>query len=73
MLAVLVAFLAQQYAVQDSLDLDNGVTYVKTMVMAHIVFTSLLGFVALGERAPPGIGLASALTLMGGIGLLWVQ
>lgn len=68
---VLAAFVAQQYAVQFSLDIDNGVTYVKTIVMAHIVIASALGILYLKERASGGVLLANLITAVSGAGLLW--
>ena len=70
-LVVLLAFLAQQYAVQWSLDLDNGVTYVKTVVMAHIVLAALFGVVSLKENGSRSLYIANGVTLVSGVGLLW--
>ncbi len=69
--AVLVAFVAQQYAVQFSLALENGVTYVKTIVMTHIVFAALFGIIVLQEKTRPAVLIASLMTMIGGVGLLW--
>lgn len=69
--AVLIAFVAQQYAVQLSLDLDNGVTYVKTIVMAHIVIASGAGIIYLKEQASRAVLLANLITAVSGVGLLW--
>ncbi len=70
-LLALTAFLAQQYAVQASLALDNGVTYVKTIVMAHIVIAAAIGIYYFNERVGPGVWWANLLTLAGGVGLIW--
>lgn len=69
--AVLTAFVAQQYAVQLSLDLENGVTYVKTIVMIHIVIASGVGILYLRERASHAVLLANLMTAASGVGLLW--
>ncbi len=68
---VLTAFICQQLAVQLSLDLDNGVTYVKTIVMMHIVMTAAIGVIYLKEPQRPAIWLANGVTLFSGMGLLW--
>ncbi len=70
-LVVLAAFISQQFAVQLSLDLDNGVTFVKTIVMTHIVIASAIGIIYLKERASTAIWIANLTTAFSGIGLLW--
>ncbi|MEW5756927.1 MAG: EamA family transporter [Pseudomonadota bacterium] len=69
--AVLLAFIAQQYAVQFSLELENGATYVKSIVMTHIVFAALFGIVVLKEKVRPAVLIASLMTVLGGVGLVW--
>ncbi|OIQ03657.1 MAG: hypothetical protein COS82_10670 [Zetaproteobacteria bacterium CG06_land_8_20_14_3_00_59_53] len=66
----LAAFLAQQYAVQYSLHMANGVTYVKSMVMLHIVGLMLLGVFVLGERPPRGALTAGLLGVLCAVGLV---
>jgi len=70
-IAVLIAFVTQQYAVQFSLELENGVTYVKAIVMTHIVVASGIGILYLKERASGSVLLANLITAVSGIGLLW--
>ncbi|MFC1749057.1 EamA family transporter [Pseudomonadota bacterium] len=70
-IAVLTAFITQQFAVQLSLELDNGVTFVKTIVMAHIVIASGIGIVYLKERAGSSVWFANIVTAVSGVGLLW--
>jgi len=68
-LSSMVAFLAQQYAVQYSLALANGVTYVKSFVMLHIALLMLLGFVFLGERPDRRVIVASGMGLIFAVAL----
>lgn len=70
-IAVLTAFISQQLAVQFSLDQDNGVTFVKTIVMAHIVIASGIGIIYLKERAGTAVWIANLVTAVSGVGLLW--
>ncbi len=70
-LVVLCAFISQQYAVQLSLNIDNGVTFVKTIVMTHIVIAAAIGILYLKERANPMVWVANLITALSGIGLLW--
>lgn len=69
--AVLLAFIAQQYAVQWSLAIDNGVTYVKTIVMTHIVIASGIGILYFRENTSRTVLLANLVTAASGLGLLW--
>jgi hypothetical protein len=65
-----LAFLFQQYGVQLSLPLENGVTYVKTLVMTHIIFASLLGAWLTREKIQKDLALAGIGAFAGGIGLI---
>lgn len=67
----LTAFLAQQYAVQYSLHMTNGVAYVKSLVMLHIVGLVLLGVFVLGERPPRGALAAGVLGVLCAVGLVF--
>lgn len=66
----MMAFLAQQYAVQYSLAMATGVTYVKSFVMLHIALLMLLGFVFLGERPDKRVIVASGMGLLFAVGLI---
>jgi len=65
-----LAFLMQQYAVQNSLYLLNGVTFVKSLVMLHIAILIVLGILFLGERPDKLAVLGSFSSLLFGIGLV---
>jgi len=67
----LMAFVFQQFAVQYSLAIDNGVTYVKTIVMIHIALVALAGFLMLKEKTSRGVLVAGLMTLMASISLLY--
>ncbi len=69
-ITALLAFLFQQYGVQLSLPLENGVTYVKTLVMTHIIFASLLGAWLTREKIQKDLALAGIGAFAGGIGLI---
>ena len=45
-----IAFVTQQYAVQYSLFIPNGVTYVKSLVMFHIAVLMILGVTYFDEK-----------------------
>lgn len=69
-LFALLAFILQQLAVQQSLTIANGVTYVKTIVMMHISVVALASFIILKERVNWKIALMSTITFVSGIILL---
>lgn len=66
----LIAFVFQQLAVQYSLVIDNGVTYVKSIVMIHISLVTIISIVILKEQPHGGLLVTSFLTLIGGLGLI---
>ena len=66
----LVAFIFQQLAVQYSLVIDNGVTYVKSIVMIHISLVTIISIFILKEKPNNGLLVTSFLTLIGGLGLI---
>lgn len=70
-LLALLAFVLQQLAVQQSLSIANGVTYVKTIVMMHISVVAIVSLIILKEQINWKIALMSALTFISGIGLLY--
>jgi len=61
-LLTLIAFVFQQFGVQYSLDIENGVTYVKTIVMTHIALVALAGLFLLKEKPSFGILIAGLTT-----------
>lgn len=67
----LLAFLSQQWAVQESLEIENGITYVKSIVMMHISWVALGSVLWLRERISLGISLSSAMTFLSGMGLVY--
>ncbi len=71
MLLVLLAFISQQFAVEWSLHVENGVSYVKTIVMIHIAAAAWLGIKLLGERPALGVVIANGMAALSAIGLLW--
>jgi drug/metabolite transporter (DMT)-like permease len=66
----LIAFVFQQLAVQYSLVIDNGVTYVKSIVMIHISIVTIISIVLLKEKPYRWLLIASFLTFIGGLGLI---
>jgi len=70
-LLTLMAFVFQQFGVQYSLTIDNGVTYVKTIVMIHIVLVALAGIFMLKEKTSRGVLVAGLMTFMASISLLY--
>jgi len=69
-LVVTIAFVLQQFAVQESIAIANGVTYVKAVVMIHIGIAALLGLFLLKEKVRPDLLFANAIALAGGMALL---
>jgi drug/metabolite transporter (DMT)-like permease len=67
----LMAFVFQQFGVQYSLAIDNGVTYVKTIVMIHIALVALAGIFMLKEKTSRGVFFAGLITLMASVSLLY--
>ena len=67
----LMAFVFQQFGVQYSLAIDNGVTYVKTIVMIHIALVALAGIFMLKEKTSRGVLVAGLITLMASVSLLY--
>jgi uncharacterized membrane protein len=67
-----VALVFQQMAVGASLDVENGVTYVKTIVMIHIGLSALLAMVFLKERVSKGLFVSNFIALASGIALVFV-
>ncbi len=70
-LLTLMAFVFQQFGVQYSLTIDNGVTYVKTIVMIHIVLVALAGIFMLKEKTSRGVLVAGLITFMASVSLLY--
>lgn len=70
-LVATLAFLLQQLAVQWSLEIPNGVTYVKVVIMMHITLNIIAGIFLFKERVKPDITIASFLTFLGGVGLIF--
>jgi hypothetical protein len=66
----LIAFVFQQLAVQYSLIIDNGVTYVKSIVMIHISLVTIISIFILKEKHNNQLLATSLLTFMGGFGLI---
>ena len=64
------AFVVQQLAVQGSLDIHNGVTYVKAIVMLHIGIAALVGLLLLRERLRGDLLVANVVAIGGGVGLI---
>jgi len=69
-LATAVAFVAQQYAVQTSLSVANGVTYVKAIVMLNIALLLFAGVFLFGEQQPRRKQVAALVATLSAIGLL---
>ena len=67
----LLAFVFQQFAVQYSLEMENGITYVKTIVMTHIALVALAGIIILNEKTTRGILVAGLITFVASIYLLY--
>jgi drug/metabolite transporter (DMT)-like permease len=67
----LMAFVFQQLGVQYSLAINNGVTYVKTIVMIHIALVALAGIFMLKEKTRRGVLVAGLITLMASVSLLY--
>jgi len=65
-----VAFLSQQYAVQNSLYMVNGVTFVKGLVMLHIAVLIILGVLFFGEKPRRSVLVASFISLLFSVGLV---
>ena len=66
----LIAFVFQQLAVQYSLVIDNGVTYVKSIVMIHISLVTIISIFVLKEKPHSWLLITSLLTFIGGLGLI---
>jgi hypothetical protein len=64
------AFIFQQFAVQYSLSIDNGITYVKSVVMTHISFVALFSIFFLKEKISYLLIFSGVLTFLSGIGLI---
>jgi uncharacterized membrane protein len=69
-LLTLIAFVFQQFGVQYSLEIENGVTYVKTIVMTHIALVALAGLFLLKEKPSFGVLIAGLMTFMASLILL---
>jgi hypothetical protein len=69
-LLTLVAFVCQQFAVQYSLMIPNGVTFVKTIVMTHIALVALVGIFILKEQTHQKVLFAGLITFLASISLL---
>jgi len=69
-LLTLVAFVCQQFAVQYSLMIPNGVTFVKTIVMTHIALVALVGIFILKEQTHQKVWFAGLITFLASISLL---
>ncbi|MDH5300043.1 MAG: DMT family transporter [Gammaproteobacteria bacterium] len=65
-----LAFIFQQLAVQQSLDINSGVTYVKAIVMIHIGIAAMVGIFLLKEKITADIIFANAVAFAAGIGLV---
>ena len=66
----LIAFFLQQLAVQYSLEIANGVTYVKSIVMTHISLVTLVSILIFKEQTSLALRGASVITFISGIGLI---
>lgn len=66
----LIAFVFQQLAVQYSLVINNGVTYVKSIVMIHISLVTIISIFILKEKPNSQLLATSLLTFIGGLGLI---
>ena len=64
-----LAFVFQQLAVEKSITIDNGVTYVKSIVMIHIGIAAILGMILFKEKPSKGILASNSIALLSGIGL----
>jgi hypothetical protein len=64
------AFVLQQLSVQESLSIDNGVTYVKVIVMLHIGVTALLGIALFREQVSLDLLVSNTIALTAGITLI---
>lgn len=69
-LFVTFAFVLQQLAVQESLHIDNGVTYVKAIVMLHIGIAATLGITLFKEKVGLDLLVSNAVALFCGIALI---
>lgn len=67
---VLAAFILQQLAVQYSLTIENGVTYVKSIVMMHISLVAFISIFVLKETIHWALLGSGLMTLVSGIGLV---
>lgn len=72
-LSVLVAFYAQQLAVQYSLAIPGAVVNVKSIVMLHLPAVLLVSILFFGERIVRQAALAGAVALILGLALLRVM
>jgi drug/metabolite transporter (DMT)-like permease len=72
-LSVLVAFYAQQLAVQYSLTIPGAVVNVKSIVMLHLPAVLLVGILFFGERIVRQAALAGIIALILGLALLRVM
>ncbi|AQT68438.1 phosphonate utilization associated putative membrane protein [Anaerohalosphaera lusitana] len=70
--AVLVAFYAQQYAVQRSLEIAGAVVNVKSVVMLHLPVVILAGVLFFGERVSRRVLVGGLVAVAAGIWLVRV-
>jgi drug/metabolite transporter (DMT)-like permease len=66
------AFVLQQLSVQESIQIENGVTYVKAIVMLHIGLSALAGVTMLKEKVSADLLISNGIALAGGISLITI-
>ncbi len=69
-IVAMLAFVLQQLSVQESVEIKNGVTYVKAIVMLHIGIAALVGISILKEKPQTDLLIANAIALFYGIALI---